>query len=82
MKIKETINEILVEILSNKIDAKNIRSESRLIEDLGAESMQLLEIALTIAAEFDINVPQEEVMNLRAIQDVYEFVARKKNVTI
>jgi acyl carrier protein len=82
MDVKETINEIILEVLSGKINSEDLKPEKHLIYDLGAESMQLLEIALSIAAEFNIEVPKTEVSKIRTLEDLYLFVANKKGVKL
>ena len=82
MDIKKTINEIILEVLGKQISTKDLTLDKELVADFGANSMQLLEIALTVSAEFDINVPKEEVLNLQSVQDIYKFVADKKGLAI
>lgn len=80
--IKEIINDIIVEVVGGSMTHDDISPEMTLVGDGGVDSMKLLEIALTIAAEFDIDVPKEEVMNLKTMQDVYTFVASKKGLVL
>jgi acyl carrier protein len=80
MKYKKVINDILLEVLKEKVTIDLLTPEKLLTDDLGADSMQLLEIALTLSTELDINVPREEVVDLRSIQDIYSFVAKHKGL--
>ena len=82
MNIKKSVNEIILDVLEKKISYKDIKPEALLIETLGADSIQLLEIALTISAEFDINVPADEVVELKTVKDVYQFVSEQKGIKI
>lgn len=79
MDSRRTIDDIILEVIKG-LSPSDIAPDKDLVEDLGADSMQLLELALTISAEFDIDVREEEVLDLHFVRDVYEFVARRKDV--
>ncbi len=78
--IKETINKIIVSVLSDKITESDLNSELRLIEDLEVASIQILQIFYGIAAEFQIEIQPSEVMDLKSLGDIYSFVSRKKEI--
>ena len=78
MDNQKIINEIILEILAGKLKAEDLNPGKLLMEELGLTSLQLLEIALTISVEFDIDVPKEQVADLKTLQDIYSFVAVMK----
>jgi|GEM_PF-824167 len=74
VKVNTQIDDIILEVLGDEIKREDIKPEVSLTEDYGVNSLKMLEIALTISADFDIDVPKEEVADLSTIQDIYDFV--------
>jgi len=78
MDILEEITEILAEILD--IENHNISPETYLIRELGAESIDLLELAVAINSGFNIDVNDDEIF-LRKLRDyITEAEQRNKNI--
>jgi acyl carrier protein len=59
-----------------KIDPARITPESRLVEDLGAESMQGVEMIAAFEEEFDIEMDEEAALGVKTIGKAVEFIAR------
>ena len=59
-----------------KIDPARIRPESRLVEDLGAESMQSVELIAAFEEEFDIEMDEEGALGVKTIGKAVEFISR------
>ena len=78
MDILKNITEILTEILD--IDNHNISPETYLIRELGAESIDLLELAVAINSRFNIDVNDDEIF-LRKLRQ-YITKARQQNKDI
>lgn len=51
-----------------------IKSESRIIEDLGADSLNILMLLMTIEEDFGIKVPDEELADFKTVGDVVSFL--------
>ena len=78
MDILEEITEILAEILD--IENHNISPETYLIRELGAESIDLLELAVAINSRFNIDVNDDEIF-LRKLRDyITEAEQQNKNI--
>lgn len=78
MDILEEITEILAEILD--IENHNISPETYLIRELGAESIDLLELAVAINSGFNIDVNDDEIF-LRKLRDyITEAEQQNKNI--
>ena len=73
------INEI-IEIIAEQlvIDAETIKPESNIIEDLKADSLAIVEMLMAIEEKFDVSVPDEDVPNLKTVQDIADYVESKK----
>lgn len=68
----EKIQKILAELLS--IDENTITMDSLIIDELGADSLDLVDALVTINDEFGVDVPDEEVENLRSVGDVVKYI--------
>lgn len=68
----EKIQKILAELLS--IDENTITMDSLIIDELGADSLDLVDAIVTINDEFGVEVPDDEVENLRSVGDVVKYI--------
>ena len=62
--------ELFESVFENEIDVKDISEESRLIEDLGMNSIGLLYMAMAVEEEFSLSFKNEDFANLRTVGDV------------
>jgi acyl carrier protein len=58
------------------VDEKDIKPESRFIEDLGADSLGLVELVLAFEEAFEIDIPDEDTEKIRTVQDAVDYVER------
>lgn len=56
------------------IDPSTITMESRLIEDLKADSLDVVELIMDLEQEFDIEIPDEELPKVRTVGDIITYV--------
>jgi len=70
--IAEKVTEIIVEQLG--VSADQVKPESNLIEDLGADSLDAVELVMAVEEEFGIEVPDEEAEKLRTVGDIISHV--------
>ena len=54
-----------------------IKPESKIIEDLGADSLNILMLLMTIEEDFGIKVPDEELADFRTVVDVVSFLEKQ-----
>ncbi|MDK9580376.1 acyl carrier protein [Sneathia sanguinegens] len=71
----EKIKNILLEQLD--IDEKDIKLDSKLIEDLGADSLDVAEIISAIETEFNVEFKKEELNDIETIQDIIVLLEKK-----
>ena len=73
------INEI-IEIIAEQLvmDAGDIKPESEIIADLKADSLAIVEMLMEIEEKFGVNVPDEDVPNLKTVQDIADYVTNNK----
>ena len=57
-----------------EIDPDKITMETNLIDDLGADSLDVVELIMNIEDEFGISISDEEAVNLSSVQKIVEFL--------
>ena len=72
MAIFDEVRDVVVEQLSVAPDA--VKLESKIIEDLGADSLDLVELVMALEEKFEVEIPDSEAEKLKTIQDVVTFV--------
>ena len=60
------------------LDPENVTEESLIIEDLGADSLDIVDLVMTIEEEFNVEVPDEEIENIRTVGDVVKFIEARQ----
>lgn len=68
----EKVRAILAELLS--IDESTITMDSLIIDNLGADSLDLVDAVVTLNDEFGVEVPDDEIENLRSVGDVVRYI--------
>lgn len=68
----EKIRKILCEQF--ELDEDRVTMDSSLIGDLGADSLDVIDLAMSIEDEFDIEVPDEEIEKIKTVGDIVRFV--------
>lgn len=68
----EKVRQILAELLS--IEESTITMDSLIIDNLGADSLDLVDAVVTLNDEFGVEVPDEEIENLRSVGDVVRYI--------
>lgn len=76
MALLEDIIEVVVEQLS--VDAGEVKVESKFVEDLGADSLDVVELVMALEEKFDIEIPDEEAEKIQTVQNVLDYVDSKK----
>jgi acyl carrier protein len=74
--IEERVKEIIVDQLG--VSADQVTPEAKFVEDLGADSLDTVELVMALEEEFDIEVPDDEAEKLLAVNDVTAFITSKK----
>ena len=74
--MEKQIISLIAEKLNKKVE--DIKLESRLVEDLGADSLDVVELIMAFEDEFNISLPDEEVAKLKTINDIVAFISNLK----
>jgi acyl carrier protein len=73
--LREQIRGLVSEQLG--VDAAELTSESNILEDLGADSLDVVELVMAIEEAFDIEVPDEDAETMRTLGDVERYVSAR-----
>ncbi|ERM92437.1 MAG: Acyl carrier protein [Caldanaerobacter subterraneus] len=71
--IFEKVRNIIAEQLG--IDPEEITMESSFIDDLGADSLDIVELIMALEEEFDIEIPDEDAEKIKTVGDVVEYLS-------
>ncbi len=74
-EISEKINHVFIEDL--KVKLEDVQPEKRISEDLGADSLQRVELVMKLEEVFDIKIPDAEAMGLVTIQDTVDYIQQR-----
>lgn len=75
MKIEDKVKKIIAEKLN--VDISDVVPEASLIDDLGADSLAIVELIMTMEEEFDIEVPDEDAEKLTTVKDAIAYIKEK-----
>lgn len=56
------------------IDSEEIKMESSFMNDLGADSLDIVELIMALEEEYDIEIPDEDVEKMATVGDVVEYI--------
>ncbi len=70
--IEHRVKDIIVEQLGVKAD--QVTPEAKLIEDLGADSLDAVELVMALEEEFGIEVPDEQAEKLQSVGDIIKYI--------
>jgi acyl carrier protein len=74
--IEQRVKDIIVEQLG--VNADQVTSESKFIEDLGADSLDTVELVMALEEEFGQEIPDEEAEKLQSVADVIKHIEESK----
>lgn len=72
----EQVCKMLAEQLG--IDASEIKPESEVVKDLGADSLDVVELLMTLEDEYNLTLPEEDVESLKTVQDIVDMMNKIK----
>ena len=77
MSVEEKVKEIIVDQLG--VDEKQVTSEASFIDDLGADSLDTVELVMALEEEFDIEIPDEEAEKIATVQQAVDYIKNHSN---
>ena len=77
MSVEEKVKEIIVDQLG--VDEKQVKSDASFIDDLGADSLDTVELVMALEEEFDIEIPDEDAEKIASVQNAVDYIKGQTN---
>lgn len=75
MDAENKVREIVCQQLD--VDPEQIKMETSFVEDLGADSLAVVELVLALEEAFEIDIPDEDTEKLRTFKDAVDYIVSK-----
>jgi acyl carrier protein len=72
-EIASKVKEIIIEELG--VDAEKVTDQASFVDDLGADSLDTVELVMAFEEEFDLEIPDEDAEKMRTVADVVSYVS-------
>ena len=73
--IEKKIKEVIADKLGKSVD--EIKDEASFIEDLGADSLDIVDMIMKLEEEFGISIPDEDLDKIRTVKDAIDYIKSK-----
>ncbi|NQY20457.1 MAG: acyl carrier protein [Campylobacteraceae bacterium] len=74
MALLEDVKEVVIEQLD--CDAAEVKEDSKFIEDLGADSLDVVELVMALEEKFDIEIPDEDAEGILTVNDAIKYIEK------
>ncbi|KIM02689.1 MAG: acyl carrier protein [Sulfurovum sp. AS07-7] len=76
MAIFDEVKEVVVEQLN--VSPDEVKEDSRFVEDLGADSLDVVELVMALEEKFDIEIPDDQAEKIATVADAINFIESNK----
>jgi len=78
MERSEVFNKV-VELAADKLsaEASEVKEETNFIEDLNADSLDVVDFVMALEGEFDMEIPEDDVEKIRTVKDAVDYIVNK-----
>jgi len=76
MALFDDVKEVVVEQLN--VSPSEVKEESKFVEDLGADSLDVVELVMALEEKFDIEIPDEDAEKIATVTDAIKFIENIK----
>ncbi len=73
----DKVKAILVDQLD--VEDESVTMESSISDDLGADSLDVVDMVMSLEEEFDIEIPDEDIENMKTVGDIVRFIEAKND---
>lgn len=77
MSLENKVREMIAKQLD--LDIKEVTKEASFLEDLGADSLDVVELIMSMEEEFGIQIPDEDAEKIKTVQDAIDYIKKKTN---
>jgi len=75
MAVFDKVKSIIVEQLG--VDVEEVKMESSFIDDLGADSLDIVELIMALEEEFDLEIPDEDAEKIRTVGEAVKYIQER-----
>jgi acyl carrier protein len=72
MALFDDVKEVVIEQLD--CDPAEVKEDSRFVEDLGADSLDVVELVMALEEKFDIEIPDEDAEKIKTVSDAIKYI--------
>ena len=76
MALFDEVKEVIVEQLN--VNEDEVKLESNFVEDLGADSLDVVELVMALEEKFEIEIPDEAAEKISTVKDVVDYIEKAK----
>ncbi len=76
--VEEKVKQIIVEQLG--VDEGEVTANASFVDDLGADSLDTVELVMAFEEAFDIEIPDEDAEKIRTVQDAVDYISKNAKV--
>ena len=77
MAVAEKVKEIIVEQLG--VDENQVDDSASFVDDLGADSLDIVELVMAFEEAFDLDIPDEDAEKIATVKDAVEYIGAKSS---
>ena len=77
MSVEEKVKEIIIDQLG--VEEKQVNTQASFIDDLGADSLDTVELVMALEEEFDVEIPDEDAENIGTVQNAIDYIKDHTN---
>ncbi len=76
MSVEQKVKQIIVEQLG--VDEGQVDSTASFVDDLGADSLDIVELVMAFEEAFDLDIPDEDAEKIKTVKDAVDYIEAKK----
>ncbi len=76
MALFEDVKEVVVEQLN--VDPAEVKEDSKFVEDLGADSLDVVELVMALEEKFDLEIPDADAEKIVTVKDAIDYIENNK----
>ena len=75
MSLEQRVKDLVISQLG--VEASKVNNDSSFIDDLGADSLDTVELVMAVEEEFDLEISDDDALKMRTVQDVISYLKDK-----
>lgn len=75
---KKATESKVIDIITNQlgVDREIVTPEAHVVDDLGADSLDVVELVMALEEAFDLEIPDEEAEKIRTVKDIFDYLEK------